>query len=59
MIHRDREQGRAGKARAMTKDFIEYDSSRIASGSGLPYRVIGDYFLKTPGLNPRVESWVG
>jgi len=38
MIHRDREQGRAGKARAMTKDFIEYDSSRIASGSGLPYK---------------------
>jgi len=22
-------------------------------------RVIGDYFLKTPGLNPRVDSWIG
>jgi len=33
--------------------------SKIGSGLGAGdngYAVIGDYFLKTPGLNPRVDS---
>jgi len=43
MFHRDREQGRAGKARAKTEGFIEYDPSRIASGSGPLYTFESTY----------------